>query len=142
MSFSIVYSGVTDDLSAVVHTCPRVQESLGPALLHTYAAVDVIEGLDVDKEEFDKYGSRSLLAIRLYTMLSYILEKICRFEITRLIENLWKRQDCKASILAQTSTEKFKVILKLLKSSQSGGRPVLTCCHLISCVCVTILLLL
>ena len=53
------FSGGADDLSAVVHTCPSVQESLGPALLHTYAAVDVVEGLDVDKEDFDKYGSRS-----------------------------------------------------------------------------------
>jgi ubiquitin-protein ligase len=82
------------DLSSVVHTCPSVQESLGPALLHTYAAVDVIEGLDVDKEEFDKYGSR--------------------FEITCLIENLWRRQDCKASILAESSTEKFKSFLSAI----------------------------
>ena len=35
-----------------------VQEHLGPSLLSTYIAVDQIEGLDVDKEEFDKYGAR------------------------------------------------------------------------------------
>ena len=35
-----------------------VQEYLGPSLLSTYIAVDQIEGLDVDKEEFDKYGAR------------------------------------------------------------------------------------
>jgi len=35
-----------------------VQEHLGPSLLSVYVAVDQIEGLDVDKEEFDKYGAR------------------------------------------------------------------------------------
>ncbi len=37
---------------------PTVREHLGPALLHTYVAVAVFEGLDVDKEEFDKYSTR------------------------------------------------------------------------------------
>lgn len=35
-----------------------VQEHLGPALLHTYIAVDTAEGVDVDKEDFEKYGAR------------------------------------------------------------------------------------
>ena len=37
---------------------PSVRENLGPALLHTYTAVGVFEGLDVDKESFDKYSTR------------------------------------------------------------------------------------
>lgn len=37
---------------------PSVRDNLGPALLHTYAAVSVFEGLDVDKENFDKYTTR------------------------------------------------------------------------------------
>ena len=45
-------------LGSLVHTNPMVQEHLGPALLSVYIAVDQIEGLDVDKEEFDKYGAR------------------------------------------------------------------------------------
>ena len=45
-------------LGSLVHTNPMVQEHLGPSLLSTYIAVDQIEGLDVDKEEFDKYGAR------------------------------------------------------------------------------------
>ena len=45
-------------LASIVLGCPAVQTKLGPALLHTYAAVDVIEGLDVDKEEFDKFAAR------------------------------------------------------------------------------------
>lgn len=51
-------SGVMSDLEAMVHTCPSVQEKLGPALLRTYVSVDVVEGLDVDKDTFDKYGAR------------------------------------------------------------------------------------
>ena len=35
-----------------------VKEHLGPALLHTYVAVDTAEGVDVDKEDFEKYGAR------------------------------------------------------------------------------------
>ena len=51
-------SGVHGHLASLVHTNPMVQEYLGPALLSTYIAVDQIEGLDVDKEEFDKYQAR------------------------------------------------------------------------------------
>jgi len=51
-------SGVHGHLASLVHTNPMVQEHLGPALLSTYIAVDQIEGLDVDKEEFDKYQAR------------------------------------------------------------------------------------
>ena len=35
-----------------------MRDHLGPALLHTYAEVNVVEGLDVDKEDFDKYATR------------------------------------------------------------------------------------
>ena len=38
--------------------CPAVREKLGPALIHTYSSVDIVEGLDVDKEEFDKFSAR------------------------------------------------------------------------------------
>ena len=37
---------------------PSFQARLGPALLHTYSAVGVVEGLDVDRENFDKYAAR------------------------------------------------------------------------------------
>ena len=37
---------------------PTVRDNLGPALLHTYTAVRVFEGLDVDKENVDKYATR------------------------------------------------------------------------------------
>ena len=51
-------SGVVSELAAMVHACLTVQEHLGPALLHNYISVDVVEGLDVDKEDFDKYSAR------------------------------------------------------------------------------------
>lgn len=51
-------SDIRNQLAAIVHTSPAVRENLGPALLHTFAAVDVVEGLDVDKEDFDKFGAR------------------------------------------------------------------------------------
>ena len=54
----LFFSGAYGHLGSLVHTNPMVQEHLGPSLLSTYIAVDQIEGLDVDKEEFDKYGAR------------------------------------------------------------------------------------
>lgn len=53
-------SGIRGELSALVQASPSVRDKLGPALLHTYAAVSVIEGLDVDKENFDKFSTRYL----------------------------------------------------------------------------------
>ena len=51
----------------MVHACPTVQEHLGPALLHNYISVDVVEGLDVDKEDFDKYSARYDVTINVFT---------------------------------------------------------------------------
>ena len=34
---------------------PATLSFLGPALLHSYVAVGMVEGLDVDKEDFDQY---------------------------------------------------------------------------------------
>ena len=42
---------------------PTVRDHLGPALLHTYAEVNVVEGLDVDRENFDKYATRSTISL-------------------------------------------------------------------------------
>ncbi|KAK6165686.1 hypothetical protein SNE40_022567 [Patella caerulea] len=79
------------DLGLMVHTSPTVQSKLGPALLHTYISVDVVEGLDVDKDEFDKYTARS--------------------QIGQLIRHLWDRPDCKQSILQQHLTPQFQNFL-------------------------------
>ncbi|XP_065914560.1 ubiquitin conjugation factor E4 A-like [Dysidea avara] len=84
-------SGVHGHLASLVHTNPMVQEHLGPALMSTYIAVDQIEGLDVDKEDFDKYQAR--------------------YGITRLVEQLWRRADCRASILKQCRSKRFQSFL-------------------------------
>ncbi len=51
-------SGVMSGLASAVHTCPSVQTHLAPALVNNYIDVSVVEGLDVDKEDFDKYSAR------------------------------------------------------------------------------------
>ena len=73
----------------MVQASPTVQDHLGPALLHTYAAVNVVEGLDVDKESFDKYATR--------------------YEIALLLDRLWARGDCRESILRECGSKKFQV---------------------------------
>ena len=82
-------SGILGELSVMVQASPMVRDRLGPALLHTYAAVKVFEGLDVDKEDFDKYAAR--------------------YEISQLLHRLWGRQDCRESILRQCGSKKFQV---------------------------------
>lgn len=54
----MIFSGIEGDLLACVSMCPAVRDKLGPALIHTYSSVDIVEGLDVDKEEFDKFSAR------------------------------------------------------------------------------------
>ena len=88
-SFLSRCSGILGELSVMVQASPMVRDRLGPALLHTYAAVKVFEGLDVDKEDFDKYAAR--------------------YEISQLLHRLWGRQDCRESILRQCGSKKFQV---------------------------------
>eukprot|EP00117_Sycon_ciliatum_P046288 scpid21219/ scgid2547/ Ubiquitin conjugation factor E4 B; Ubiquitin fusion degradation protein 2; Ufd2a len=84
-------SGVHTELASIVHTSPTVQTQLGPALLHTYAAVDLVEGLDVDKEDFDKFGARA--------------------HIQKLLKHMWSRNDCRSSVIAQVGTPRFERFL-------------------------------
>ena len=58
--------GILGELSVMVQGNPSVRDNLGPALLHTYAAVSVFEGLDVDKENFDKYTTRWVWSSGMY----------------------------------------------------------------------------
>ena len=84
---------ILDELSVMVQKSPMVWDRLGSALLHTYAAVKGFEGVDVDKEDFDKY--------------------VTRYEISQLLHRLWSREDCRDSILRQSGSNKFKVFLLL-----------------------------
>lgn len=72
-------SGIEGDLMACVAMCPAVREKLGPALLHTYCSVDIVEGLDVDKEEFDKFSARCVLS-----PLSKRIDTLVKFRLTVL----------------------------------------------------------
>lgn len=85
------WGGILGELSAMVQGNPSVRDNLGPALLHTYAAVSVFEGLDVDKENFDKFTTR--------------------YEVTQLLQRLWARQGCKESILRECGKQKFQSFL-------------------------------
>ncbi|KAK3728341.1 hypothetical protein QZH41_002184 [Actinostola sp. cb2023] len=57
-------SGVEGGLTAAVVVSPVIREKLASALIQTYTSVDVVEGLDVDKEEFDKFTCRYLSSTR------------------------------------------------------------------------------
>ena len=69
------WSSVQGELGTILHSNPTVRDKLGPALLLAYTAVDVVEGLDVDKDSFDKFSARQ--------------------DITSLLTHLWGRQDCR-----------------------------------------------
>lgn len=115
-------SGIHGELSAMVQANPTVRDNLGPALLGTFVAVAVVEGLDVDKENFDKHAAR--------------------FEIAQLLKRLWLRHDCRESILRQCGGRVFQVccsregeggrqsLLKPLSLSLSlfWGRCLTRCC--------------
>ena len=45
-------------LVAAVLGTGAAQEQLVPALMKAYAAADYVVGLDVDKDQFDKFGMR------------------------------------------------------------------------------------
>jgi hypothetical protein len=47
-------------VSAVLRTAAG-NEGLLPALMHTYVAADYVVGLDVDKDNFDKFSMRSII---------------------------------------------------------------------------------
>ncbi len=100
-------SGVLGELSAMVQGSPAFQGRLGPALIQTYSAVGFFEGLDVDKEDFDKYSARYY-----NTLFKYMHDLMClRYDICQLLTFLWSRMDCRESIIQQTGTKRFELFL-------------------------------
>ncbi|KAI6653328.1 hypothetical protein LOD99_3852 [Oopsacas minuta] len=91
VQLSTSWSSVHGELATILHSNPTVRDKLGPALLSCYTAVDVVEGLDVDKDSFDKFSARQ--------------------DITNLITHLWNRQDCRDSVLRQCNTSLFPAFL-------------------------------
>jgi hypothetical protein len=63
------------------------QTLLPPSLLKIYVAVDMIEGLDVDKEDFEKYAVKS--------------------DVLRLLERIWTIRGHRDSIVAASNTPEF-----------------------------------
>jgi ubiquitin-protein ligase len=88
------WGGIHGELSAMVQGSPSFQGQLGPALLHTFSAVGVVEGLDVDKENFDKYTAR--------------------YDMTQLLLYLWARLDCRESIVGLVGTKRFELFLQAI----------------------------
>jgi hypothetical protein len=83
---------------------PRAQARLGPALLRAYVAIDMVVGLDVDKEEFEKYG--------------------VKHDMARLLRRLWADDAHRAAMLAEAATPAMRDFgLSLLESLLfvSGG---------------------
>ena len=52
--------------------------TLCPALIRAYSVMDAVEGLDVDRDKFDKFHTRDVIA--------------------RLLEELWTKDECVASV--------------------------------------------
>ncbi len=80
------------------------QRFLGPALLRSYVAVDMVEGLDVDKEEFDKYSVKHDMAC--------------------LLKRVWVSAPHRAAILAEVGSpamENFAQSLLEMLLFVSGG---------------------
>ncbi|XP_048576490.1 uncharacterized protein LOC5513359 isoform X2 [Nematostella vectensis] len=91
-------SGVEGDLTACVVTCQAIKAKLIPALTHTYTSVDVVEGLDVDKEEFDKFGTR--------------------VEVVRLLQFLWTDPEHgRDSLKSECGKESFQGFLNAILDS-------------------------
>ena len=67
---------------------PETRRSLCPALIRAYSVMDAVEGLDVDRDRFDKFHSRDVIA--------------------RLLEELWRIDECVESVarLGETSDGK------------------------------------
>ena len=70
-------------LVAAVLCTGAAQEQLVPALMAAYAAADHVVGLDVDKDQFDKFGMRNCIDMILLELWKDPGE--CQF---------WQQPDC------------------------------------------------
>ncbi|GAX86675.1 hypothetical protein CEUSTIGMA_g14083.t1, partial [Chlamydomonas eustigma] len=76
---TVMMPGEAALVSAVLRTAAG-NEALLPALMRTYVAADYVVGLDVDKDNFDKFSMRSC--------------------IDMILEELWKDEPCQRSIVS------------------------------------------
>jgi ubiquitin-protein ligase len=78
-------SAAHDALVGAVLANPSARRSLAPALIVAYASLDAVEGLDVDRDAFDKFT--------------------VRHKIARLLGELWAQSECAASVAAMAAAE-------------------------------------
>lgn len=98
-----VYTG-DGPLAMEVLGHPHAQARLGPALLRAYVAIDMVVGLDVDKEEFEKYG--------------------VKHDMARLLRRLWVDDAHRSAMVREAPTAAMRdFALSLLESLLfvSGG---------------------
>jgi ubiquitin-protein ligase len=76
-------SAAHDALVGAVLANPAARRSLAPALITAYASLDAVEGLDVDRDAFDKFT--------------------VRHKIARLLGELWAQPECAASVAAMAA---------------------------------------
>jgi ubiquitin-protein ligase len=78
-------SAAHDALVGAVLANPAARRSLAPALIVAYASLDAVEGLDVDRDAFDKFT--------------------VRHKIARLLGELWAQPECAASVAAMAAAD-------------------------------------
>ena len=104
-----------NDLGVTVFTNRLVQTRLCPVLIHSFGALDIIEGLDVDRENgFDKFSVKA--------------------QIADLLLRLWSHPDgkCRESIVAMEDSK----IAELAKSVAAAiGYLLDDACHRLADVC-------
>ena len=70
-SLNIYTSLDKHDLGVTVFTNQRVQSGLCPTLIQTFSALDIVEGLDVDRDSFDKFQVKTEIADLLLRLMPH-----------------------------------------------------------------------
>ena len=70
-SLNIYTSLDKSDLGVTVFTNERVQSGLCPTLMLTFSALDIVEGLDVDRDSFDKFSVKTQIADLLLRVMGH-----------------------------------------------------------------------
>ena len=65
----------------------EAKSTLCPALIRAYSVMDAVEGLDVDRDKFDKFHTRDIIA--------------------RLLEELWRTDECVQSVAELRNDDLF-----------------------------------
>ena len=94
-------SSAHDALVGAVLGNADVLRRIVPALMSAYVAMDAVEGIDVDAEDFDKFASRN--------------------DAARLIETIWEYPECCASISELLATQNGRDLFAQFASAALGA---------------------